>query len=299
MLPFAIDRCGRILVLFLIVLTGCAEPMLAAGCDQLRVSFQDGQLTISSAGCSLRQVLTLVGRQAGIETEVPLSASAIPVFFTLGPGNVRQVLSALLDGIPFNWSLAIKENGSANVERVMLTELITPREVPKPAEAAALTAPTSAKGDGKVVPGQSAPSNRGGEAKPDGITTDASVGSSQSDQPPRRADVDDSTLSKLPALPPGVPSAMWSLYPGIVDNGGAVQSGPPVLPSGQLASTNILASPSGPNPNTVPMGCYSCPVPPGINPAIVTLYPQNLMQLIQMPVTLPNISVPPMAPPIP
>lgn len=295
MLTFAMDRWGRILALFLIFLPGCAEPMLAAGCDQPRVSFQAGQLTISSAGCSLGQVLTLVGRQTGIQTEVPPAASAIPVFSTLGPGNARQVLTALLDGMPFNWSLALKEDGSPNVERVMLSELIAPREAPKPA---ALTPLTAANGDGKVVPGQSAPSNRGGEAKRDGITTDA-AGSSQSDQPPRRADIDDSTLSKLPALPTGVPSAMWSLYPGIVDNGGAVQSGPPLLPNGQMASTNVSASASGPNPNTVPMGCYSCPVPPGVNPAIVTIYPQNLMQLIQMPVTLPNISVPPMAAPIP
>jgi hypothetical protein len=291
-----------ILVLFLLAMTACARPTFAANCEQPQVVFRDGQLSISSAGCSLQKVLTAMARQTGIETEAPASASAIAVYADLGPGNPRQVLRALLEGIPFNWSFAIKEDGSPNVERVMLTEQIAPLEVAKPVAAAALTRPILATGSRELLAGQGAPKTRG-EGTRDATTSDASLGSPQSDQPQRRADIDDSTLSKLPALPPGVPSGMWGLYPGIVDNGGAVQSGPPLLPNGQLASaTTVASAPStavASAPSTAPRGCTSCPVPPGVNPLIVTIYPPNLMQLIQMPITLPNIQIPPMASPIP
>ena len=175
------DPWGRILVLVVMVLTASARTMFAANCDQPRVSFQDGQLSISSAGCSLRQVLTTVARQTGIETEIPPSTSAIPVFFDLGPGNPRQVVRALLEGVPFNWSLAIRENASPNLERIVLTEQIAHWEVAQPATAS-LTA-TRATDTGKLLAGHAAASGRAGQGDPGATTTNASLERPQSDQP--------------------------------------------------------------------------------------------------------------------
>jgi len=297
MLTIASGRLRRILALLLIALTGCAGQLFAASCDQALVSFQAGQLTIFSNGCSLQQVLAAVGRQTAIETQVPASASAMPVFANLGPGDPRRVVSALLDGIPFNWSLAIKADESGSLVRVVLIERSAPWEPASASGAAAQAAPApkaNAAESGKLMAGQAPPDKKRETAKDKEATTEASTsGDQQSDQLKRG--IDDSTLSKLPPLPPGVPPGMWQLYPEIVGNGGAVQSGPPTLPNGQPA---LVPSSAASNSTVAPKGCTACPVPPGVNPAIVTLYPPNLMQLIQAPTTLPNIQLPPMARPL-
>lgn len=280
----ATDRLGRILALML-VLTGCAGQLFAASCDQPLVSFQAGQLTISSQGCSLQQVLTAVGRQTGIETQVPASASAVPVFANLGPGDPRQVVSALLDGTSFNWSLATEENVSRRLVAVLLTERSAPLE-PAKLSAAAQAAATPAA-NGKPQAGQAAPANS--------RENEAGLQDQPSDQPKRRAEIDDSTLSKLPPLPPGVPSSMWQLFPDVVANGGTVPggNGQPAGASSAMAS-NPTASPS--DPAFAPKGCQNCPIPPGVDPAIRNLYPWNLMQLIQTPPTPPRITIPPPPP---
>lgn len=260
----------------LLVLMGCAGQLFAAACDHPLVSLQAGQLTISSDGCSLQQVLAAVGRETGVKTEIPASAGSLPIFANLGPGDPRRVVSALLDGGPFNWTLATDAGGSGSLLRVVLSD-----RVPYIESAASLVAAASAQ-----------------KNNPTGGTAAAALGPpiEQSEQP-RRAQVDDSTLSKLPPLPAGVPSSMWQLYPGLVDNGGAVQSGPPTLPNGQTASSasNPLASP---DPGTSLKGCRQCPVPPGVDPRMRDLYPWNLMQLVNQPITLPNIHLPPFAQPI-
>jgi hypothetical protein len=96
---------------------------------------------------------------------------------------------------------------------------------------------------------------------------------------------------------------MWQLYPSLVDSGGVVPSGPPILPNGQPAPLNSnRQQPTGPvpgDPDFVVKGVIGAPaLPPGIDPAILKLYPWNLMQLIHGPVQMPNIQLPPMAQPI-
>ncbi len=269
----ASHRPRRLLPLLLLALTGCAGQLLAATCDHPLVSFSGGQLTISSDGCSLQQVLTAVSRETGAKTEIPSSAGALPIFANLGPGDPRRVVSALLQEEPFNWTLATDPGGSGSLLRVVLSDRVPYIEAPSVAAASAQ------------------------KNSPAGGTATAALGPPiQPSEQPRRAQIDDSTLSKLPPLPAGVPSAMWQLYPGLVDNGGAVQSGAPTLPNGQTASA--FPNPVG-NPDMDSLkGCKQCPVPPGIDPNIRNLYPWNLMQLVQQPITLPNIHLPPAAQPI-
>ncbi len=300
MLAVVSDRLGRMVALLLLMaLSGGAGQLFAATCDQPQVSFQAGQLTISSNGCSLQQVLTAVGRQTAIETEIPASASTIPVFAKLGPESPRKAVSALLDGIPFNWSLATKEDDSRSLVRVVLTERSASPELAEPSVAAAASSlAANAGANGRFMGGQTPPSN-GRET-----TMEASTfADEQSNQPRRRAELDDSTLAKLPPLPPGVPTAMWQLYPSLVQSGGVVQSGPPVLPNGQLAAAASLTSASSAaspfDPALAPKGVINLPpLPSNIDPAIGRIYAWNLMQLIQNPITLPNLQLPPMAQPI-
>lgn len=286
----ATDRLGRILALLMLVLTGCAGQLFAASCDQPRVSFQAGQLTISSQGCSLQQVLTAVGRQTGIETQVPASASAVPVFANLGPGDPRQVVSALLDGTSFNWSLATEGNVSRRLVAVVLTERSAPLE-PAKLSAAAQAAATLAA-NGKPPASQALLVNKQERAN----ATEAAFQDQPPDQPKRRVEIDEATLSKLPPLPPGVPSSMWQLFPdivaNIVDNGGVVQGGP----NGQPGPTASSPTASASDPAFAPKGCQNCPVPPGVDPRMRGLYPWDLMQQIQMPVRPSNVVQPPPPP---
>jgi hypothetical protein len=277
-------RClGTVVALLLIAVGGRAAEVSTATCDQTIATLSAGQLTVSSQGCSLRQVLNAISHETGIETNMPGSAGTIPVFATLGPGQPARIVSSLLEGLPFNSSLVAKADGSGKLLRVALTARLAPP---------VMTAVES---------------NKTGAAKKNDATSLASVPDVyQYEQPSRRAELDDSTLKKLPALPPGVPSSMWALYPGIAqsvaDNGGSLpsfpasstfaQSAPPVTASGQA-----FAVPS--DPGAVPKGAIGLPqLPPGIDPNIGKLYPWNLMQLIQGGFQPSYPPVPPMAGPI-
>lgn len=283
MLTIASHRSAGIVALWL-ALAACAAPLFAASCDQPLVSFQVGQLTISSQGCSLQQVLTAAGRQTGIKTQVPASASAVPVFANLGPGNPRQVVSALLDGTPFNWSLATETeaDGSRRLVAVVLTERIAPLE-PAGRAGAAVQVAANASQKGKPQAGQ------------------ASSEAALQDPPPKtRAEIDDATLSKLPPLPPGVPSSMWQLFPDVaantIANGGVAQSGGGAQSGSPFSSTAFNPNASSSGPSAAPGGCWTCPCPPGIDCSIRKLYPPNLMQQIQGPIAPPNNPQPPPPP---
>jgi hypothetical protein len=233
----------------------------------------------------LQQVVTAIGRTAGIETKLPASTSTVPVFANLGPGDPRQVVSALLDGTPFNWSLATEGDAPRRLVAVVLTEQSAPLEPAKLAGAAAQAANTSQNAKSQTMAQD--------KEKRDAATSEAALQDQPSDQRKPRPELDEATLSKLPPLPPGVPSSMWQLFPDLVAN---AQSGSPLLPSGQLPSTASNLTRSASDPVSVPRGCRNCPVPPGVDPRVVNLYPWNLMQLIQTQPTLPNVTLPPPPP---
>lgn len=291
----ASHRSAGIVALLLWVLAGGAGPLFAASCDQPLVSFQAEQLTISSQGCSLQQVLTAISRQTGIEVQVPASASAIPVFANLGPGDPKPVVAALLEGTPFNWSLATEGEVHRRLVAVVLTERSA---APEPAQVplqVAATGGANATQNGKSQAGQAPPKNK---ATGDGATS-ASAADQPPDQPQKR-EIDDSALSKLPPLPQGIPSSMWQLFPDVaantIANGGITQSAQSGFPTS--AAANPMAATASPpsSASPGPLGCNACPVPPGVDPAIRNLYPPNLMQLIQQPPTPSNIQVPPPPP---
>jgi len=278
------DRLGRFVSLLLLALALCAGQLVAGVCDQPVVNFQAGQLTLSSNGCSLQQVLAAVSNKTGIETKMPAAASTVPVFAHLGPADPRQVISALLDGIPFNWSLAIASDGSRSLVAVTVSERSVSSD---PIRASLTQGPTTL--NGKLPAGRVA----SGSAKASGSNDAASASDAPlQDQPKKHTELDDATLNKLPPLPAGVPSSMWQLYPDVVSD--MLANGPSQNSTGTSGGANPLTSSSlNPSNNSnVPTqgrGCWSCPVPQGIDPRVVLPYPPNLMQQVQMPITPPNL----------
>jgi hypothetical protein len=304
-------RRGSMVVLLFIALAGCSGQLFAKTCDQPVVSFKAGQLSVSSNGCSLQQTLNAISRQTGMEVEMPASASTIPVFAVLGPGDPARVISELLEGSPFNCTLTAKADGSGGLVRVVLSERVAfvpdkpPAAAGPPAAPAASARTGGAQGATRASSGSAPDPNKDTKKKKeDGPTVASADYDDQSDQPRRRA-LDEDTLKKMPPLPPGVSTDMWQLYPTLVDNGGVAPSGPRILPNGQPAPP-VSAFNSANNeqplgdPAAVPKGAVGLPtLQPGIDPAIGKLYPWNLMQLIQThQIQLPNIQLPPMAQPI-
>jgi hypothetical protein len=96
---------------------------------------------------------------------------------------------------------------------------------------------------------------------------------------------------------------MWRMYPEIVWNGGVVPNGPLTMSNGTPVPAPANPQEGNPyyyqDPAPLPKGVVGLPtLPPEINPAMGKIYPYNLMQTINGPITYPNIVLPPMAPPI-
>jgi hypothetical protein len=270
-------RAARV-ALLLVVITGmCSSRLFAKTCDQPSVNFKTGQLSVSSNGCSLQQVLDAVKRLTDVKIVAPPSASTAPVFVVIGPGDPAQVISELLEGSSFNYSLATRSDPSGSLVRVVVSD-----------RAAFVPAKLSAAKPGTT----GAP-----DAKKSRTTASAnSLPDDQNGQGRRRAPIDEATLKKLPPLPPGVPSSMFQLYPSIVDNGGVAPSGPLTLSNGRPVNTleasnlnGVQAGVGQPDPaTTIRKGVINLPqLPPNIDPAVGKLYPWNLMEMIGTPVQTP------------
>lgn len=276
-------RNFRIMMLVLLLGVFASAAEVPAACDQKIATLSAGQLSISSAGCSLRQVMDAVKRVTGIETVMPSTAGALPVFATLGPGQPARVISDLLEDLPFNSRLVAKADG--NLLRITLTEQLAP---------VVLSA-----ADLKKLEEQ--------KKKSDAMNLASARDNYQYDATTKRAELDDSTLKKLPALPPGVPSSMWALYPGIaatVADTGALPSFPATASTAQPAplvpNSGGLGFQIPSDPGNVPKGAIGLPqLPPGIDPNLGKLYPWNLMQLIQGGFKPNYLPMPPMAGAIP
>ncbi len=280
-------RCLRVMFAVLLIAASLrASEVLAPQCDQRVATLRAGQLIVSSQGCSLRQVLNAISHATGIETTMPGSASALPVFATLGPGQPARVLSDLLDGLPFNSRLIAKADGSGGLVGVALTERRA---------AVVLSAD-----DLKKLAEQ--------KKKDDAARLALASDDSRYDRTAQRPEVDAEMIKRLPALPPGVPSSMWALYPGIaqaVADTGSLPSFPETA-SSALPANGAGSGLSGPafqvpnDPGAVPKGAIGLPqLPPGIDPNLGKLYPWNLMQLIQGGFKPSYPPVPPMAGAIP
>jgi hypothetical protein len=91
-----------------------------------QVTYSSGQLTIIAQNATLSQVLHSVQSATGTSVEMPASASSERVVAQLGPGQPRDVLNSLLNGLKFNYIILGVTGNPGAVQKVILT-------TPKPA----------------------------------------------------------------------------------------------------------------------------------------------------------------------
>jgi AMIN domain len=89
----------------------------------VEVEFEDGELTIRTDHATLAEVLREVHRQTGAEIAIPPEAEQEQVIANYGPGPASQVMSALLNGSPFDFILV----GAAHDPNRLTSILLTPR----------------------------------------------------------------------------------------------------------------------------------------------------------------------------
>jgi len=88
-----------------------------------QVTYNNGQLTIIAQNATLSQVLRSVQAQTGASIEMPSGAASERVVGQLGPGLPRDVLSALLNGLKFNYIILGVSGNPGAVQKVILTTL--------------------------------------------------------------------------------------------------------------------------------------------------------------------------------
>jgi hypothetical protein len=82
----------------------------------------DGKLlTIDADNSTLAAVLGAVRDRTGASIEIPGAASRERVFVHLGPGPVRDIISALLYGTPFDYIIESADDDSDTLRSVVLT----------------------------------------------------------------------------------------------------------------------------------------------------------------------------------
>ena len=206
-------------VLFLIL---SVPAVLAYGgtCDQ-PAQFKNGLLSIQSNGCSLQQVLQSVQDQAGIEVEIPASAARVPVIVKIEPTDPAAAINSLLHGTSFNYYVVGGERTS--VARVVVTEVSAPTAPTVQPPAATQVATASPKAVAATEPAK----RKAKKKKEEVIASDEII--NNDDEPQGKPELDESTLKKLPRLPPGIPAMMWRMYPEIVQNGGVAPRCPTYL----------------------------------------------------------------------
>jgi len=89
------------------------------------VNYKDDQLTISANDSSLGAILVAVRACVGVKIDVPEGANRSRVFDQLGPGSVREVLTALLNGTNFNYLIGTSAADPRKVETILVLERAT------------------------------------------------------------------------------------------------------------------------------------------------------------------------------
>ena len=88
---------------------------------KVQVDFANGKLKIWANKASLADVLAEVRHRTGAELVVPPGAAQEQVVADLGPAPARDVLSALLNGSPFNFVMVGSDHDSSQLRGIFLT----------------------------------------------------------------------------------------------------------------------------------------------------------------------------------
>lgn len=87
-----------------------------------KVVYTQGQLAITAMNSTLGDVLRAVSAQTGAVVEFPPGSVEERVVLNLGPGPVRDVLAALLNGTRFNYVILVSPSDPTILQRMTLTD---------------------------------------------------------------------------------------------------------------------------------------------------------------------------------
>ena len=190
-----------------------ANPLIPeqAGGNQLRVTYEDGKLTIIAENSLLSDVLSAVRAQTGADIELPPGASSQRIWARLGPGPARSVLATLLDSTNLDYVIRASETDPQSIQSILLMvrEKTATSAVPGiPGTSTEQTPRGAIRGSPRLtlgVPENTVlgnPASPESSASPEGAPTDQAPPSP--DQPPPSADQsfarpDQQTSSATPA----------------------------------------------------------------------------------------------------
>lgn len=165
-----------------------------------RISYVDGQLSISALNTTLGDVLAKVASLTGVKFDVPPTANGERMpFVELGPGPAREILAELLSDSSFDYLLAASDTDPDRIQSV----LIMPREK-KAGKAnrvdAASRSPRSpySRGSAPVESAEAAaPENAALPAQPSNAASDAAQSNPQS------ASSSSDQSAQAPSMQPG------------------------------------------------------------------------------------------------
>jgi hypothetical protein len=100
----------------------------AAPQSKLNVEFRDNLLRIDAENATLRDTLKAVSAHTGAEMQFPAGELQERVFVHLGPASPRDVVSQLLNGVPFNYVILSSTSEPAGITRLILSRTSVARE---------------------------------------------------------------------------------------------------------------------------------------------------------------------------
>ena len=140
---------------------GCtAVQTQAQSSDLPKVTYLNGQLTITARNARLGDILRAVSTQTGAVIEFPSDRAGERVFAQDGPRPVRDVLAALLSGSRFNYVMLGSPSNPNVLQRVILTNSDQPARATPP-ETANQTAPPVVTVQAASAPAESETSDNG------------------------------------------------------------------------------------------------------------------------------------------
>jgi hypothetical protein len=95
-------------------------PIAAAPAGQPVVTVKDGMLSVQAKDCSLRDVLTGIQKAVGMTVDMPPDVNE-RVVLQLGPGRIKEILAALMDGGKYNYVVISSASRPDGVDRLILT----------------------------------------------------------------------------------------------------------------------------------------------------------------------------------
>ncbi len=99
---------------------------------KLKVEFRNNLLRIDAENATLRDTLKAVSAHTGAEMQFPAGELQERVFVHLGPASPRDVVSQLLNGVPFNYVILSSTSEPAGITRLILSRTSVARESSAP-----------------------------------------------------------------------------------------------------------------------------------------------------------------------